>query len=50
MNLDESFSFQDTCMLPFFNPQGIRKPLTVTPSVLITIRKIRKLNDIFQVE
>jgi hypothetical protein len=49
MNLGGSFSFQYTCMLPFWNPQGIRKPCMVTPSFLITIRKIRKLKDILQV-
>jgi len=37
-------------MLPFWNAQGIKKQLIVTPRLVIIIRKTRKLNDILQVK
>jgi hypothetical protein len=45
MNMYGYFFLQDTCMPPFRNPRGIRKPFMVTPSFLIAIRMIRELKD-----
>ena len=46
MNLDRPFILQCVCMLYFLNCHDIRKPMLMTPIVLITIRKIRKLKNV----
>ena len=46
MNLDRPFILQCVCMLYFFNHHGIWKPMGMTPIVLITLRKIRKLKNV----
>ena len=49
MNLERDFSFLDPFILPFWNLWDLRKSLKLTPGILITIRKIRKVKDVLQV-